>query len=752
MEFRILGPLEVLRDGVPVEPLSPKQRALLINLLVHHDQVVSRERLLDDLWADSPPATGLGVLQNYVSQLRKALGPELITTRGPGYAVEVVAESVDSVRFEKGLAGAWAALAAGDVARAAELVSGALALWRGSPLADVSGETFAQTEIVRLCELRAGAVELEAECALAAGRHREMTATLESRLAEDPLRERLWWLLMLALYRSGRQADALRAYQKARRLLAEELGIEPAAELRELEVAVLQQRPELDWRPADRGISLVPGDTPPLPSPAAALTPLAAHRPAKRREREREPTLVGRAAERTVLSEFLAGGGRRDPRRSELLLLLGEPGIGKTRLLDDVRTAAEARGAMVIAGRAYEAERGRPYGAWVDAIRSAPLPTLPEQLRADLAPLLPDLFADRVDLEDRSRLYDAVVALLARLATAAPVVLMLDDIHWLDEPSAALLHYAARTLDDSGVFLALAARPGELEDNVPCHRVVRSLGREQRLRELPLGPLTAGAVRELVRRAHGAVDAAPIVATGSGNPLLVLEMARALARGQELLSGGVDAFIADRLAALSDGAAGLVPWVATFGRGVGPRLLGRLSGLSPAELLGPLAELERHGVLRAGTDGIYDFTHDLVRGGAYRRISAPRRTLLHGRIAAALAEAPDPDDTLAADAARHADAGEDSGVCAAACVRAAGRCLRVLAYAEAEALVNLGRGHARRLPPRERLRTDVALIQLLLHPGLRLRHPGALASEIADICAEAQRQGSRASWPRPSSS
>jgi DNA-binding SARP family transcriptional activator len=740
VDFHMLGPLEVLLDGVPVEPLSPKQRALLIDLLVHHGQVVSGERLLEDLWADSPPATGLGVLQNYVSQLRKALGAELIATRGPGYAVLVDPGSLDSVRFEQQLAGARAALTSGDVAKAAGFASGALALWRGSPLADVSGEPFAQPEIARLCELRAGAVELEAECALAAGRHRDVTATLEARLAEDPLRERLWWLLMLALYRSGRQADALRAFRKARRLLAEELGIEPAAELRELEVAILRQRPELDWRAPEDAMPGQAGDTrEPAPGPATTPPP-----PARRPEKHRgspELAIVGRTAERAVVSEFLAGGGRSNPSRGTVLLLLGEPGIGKTRLLDDVRAAAEVGGATVVAGRAYEAERGRPYGAWVDAIRSAPLPALPEQLRADLAPLLPELSAERVHLEDRGRLYDAVVALLASLADAAPVLVMLDDIHWLDEPSAALLHFAARTLDGSGVLLAVAARPGELEDNIPCHHVVRALSREHRLRELGVGPLKPGAVRELVHQAVGEVDAARIVATGSGNPLLVLEMARALARGEDPLSGRLDALIADRLAALSEAAAGLIPWVATFGRGIGPALLAGLSGLSPGELLGPLAELERHGVLRAGVDGTYDLTHELVREVAYRRISPPRRTLLHGRIAAALAQVPDPDDTLAADAARHGDAGQDSAVCAAACLRAAGRCLRILAYAEAEAFVDLGRGHAGRLAPADRLRTEVALIRLLLHPGLRLRRPGQLASEIADLCADAQRRG-----------
>ena len=252
VEFRILGPLEVLRDGRAVEPGSPKQRALLLNLLVHHGQVVSRDRLIDDLWAGSPPATGLGVLQNYVSQLRKALGSGAVVTRGPGYVLEVDPADLDSVRFERLVEAAGAALRAGDPAEAVEAVRRGLALWRGPALVDVAGEPFAGAEIARLSELRAAAVETELEAELAAGRHRDVIGKFEALLAEYPLRERLWWLLVLALYRSGRQADALRAYQRARARLRDELGIDPGAELRDLESAVLRQDPALDWRPPER--------------------------------------------------------------------------------------------------------------------------------------------------------------------------------------------------------------------------------------------------------------------------------------------------------------------------------------------------------------------------------------------------------------------------------------------------------------------------------------------------------------------
>ncbi|HZQ77740.1 MAG TPA: BTAD domain-containing putative transcriptional regulator [Acidimicrobiia bacterium] len=715
VEFRILGPLEVVRDGRAVEPGSPKQRALLLNLLVHHGQVVSRDRLIDDLWAGSPPATGLGVLQNYVSQLRKALGPGAVLTRGPGYVLDVDPADLDSIRFERLVEEAGAALRAGDPAEAVEAVRRGLALWRGPALVDVAGEPFAGAEIARLSELRAAAVETELEAELAAGRHRDVIGRFEALLADYPLRERLWWLLVLALYRSGRQADALRAYQRARGRLRDELGIDPGVELRELESAVLRQDPALDWRPPERR-----GGTGP---PARRLT----------------GPLFGRAEERDTLLRFLDAAAGDGP--GGLLLLVGEPGIGKTRLLEEAGAHLEERGGVAAAGRAYDVEIGRPYGAWMDALRSVPLPPLPDAVRRDLAPLLPELSAERIDLDDAGRLYDAVAALLTQLAERGPVVVLLDDVHWLDEPSAALLHFAVRRLAGRDVAFVATARSGELDDNVACRRVVEALRRDDVLTELPVGPLAVSTIADLTRPIAPDADPVRIARASNGNPLLALEMARALARGDDPLSSRLDGLIADRLGRLSEDAATLVPWLAAFARGIDAALLAEAVEAEATDLFAPLGELERHGVIRPGDDGTYGFSHDLVRDAAYRRISAPRRVVLHGRIGRVLDGAADPDDALAADAARHADAGRDSATCAAACVRAARRCLRLLAYEAAEELIELGRTHARRLPPPGRVRLEAQLLHLLLHPALRLRQPGDLVGDATELCAEAQRIG-----------
>lgn len=720
MDFRVLGPLEVMRDGVRVEPGSPKQRALLIDLLVRHGEVVSRDQLIEDLWAGSPPSTGLGVLQNYVSQVRKAIGPGLLATRGQGYALDIAPDALDAVRFERLVQQARAARAAGDPDDAAAHLGRARALWRGPALADVIGEPFALPEIARLTELRIAAAELEVEVELDAGRHQEVVGRLERLLADHPLRERLWVLLMHALYRSGRQADALQAYQKARTHLADELGIEPSAELRDLETAVLRQDPELLSRA--RAVAPTPGPLTPARMPVPPAGPI-----------------VGRVTERAVLTAFV--DDVRANRRQGLMLLQGEPGIGKSRLLTELAAHVVAGGGRVLAGRAYEAERGRPYGAWIDAIRATPLPPLSDTLRSDLTPLLPELSGRPTDLEDERRLYDAVASLLALLAGARPLAVVLDDIHWLDEASAGLLHFTVRALAGSGVVFTAAARAAELQVNVVAHRLVRGLDREGQLVSTVVPPLPPDAVRALTESVAVEVDPSPVVAAGNGNPLLVVEMARALARGEDLVSDRVEALIADRLGCLGDVAGSLVPWLAAFGRGVAPSLLADIAGLSPADLLPPLDELERHGILDVAPDGTYDFSHDLIRDVSYRRVSAPRRRLLHQRIAAVLDTVPDRDLVLAADVARHADEGGESRICAAACTRAAQRCLSVFAYDEAEVLLELGRRHAARLAPDDAIPVQVRLLQLFLHPGLRLRQPGELARELAELCAAAQRHG-----------
>ena len=241
MEFRILGSLQVLDEGRELPLGGAKPRALLALLLLDRNRVVSRDRLIDELWSSDPPATAATALQVYVSQLRKALGRDLILTQPPGYLVRVSDGELDLHRFESMVAAARNE----EPAEAARLLREGLALWRGAPLADL-GDSFARTERARLEEQRLAALEQRIEAELALGRHVDLVPELEGLVRELPLRERPRGQLMLALYRCGRQADALEAYRTGRRFLDEELGLEPGVELQRLERDILNHDPSLE--------------------------------------------------------------------------------------------------------------------------------------------------------------------------------------------------------------------------------------------------------------------------------------------------------------------------------------------------------------------------------------------------------------------------------------------------------------------------------------------------------------------------
>jgi DNA-binding SARP family transcriptional activator len=272
LEFRILGPLEVLEDDRPIPLGGTRQRALLAILLTRANEVVSRDRLIDELWGEALPRTALNTLQYYVSQLRKLLGSDRIVTRPPGYAIRVEPEELDLARFERLLE------EGGD-----ERVREALALWRGPALADFAYDEFAQPEAARLEELRLTAIELRIDADLALGRHAELVGELENLISQHPLRERLRGQLMLALYRSGRQAEALDAYRSMRRALVEELGIEPSPTLQELEQAMLRQDRALDLASAaatpERSILVAPREQGKLAALLVLAEPLARTRP-----------------------------------------------------------------------------------------------------------------------------------------------------------------------------------------------------------------------------------------------------------------------------------------------------------------------------------------------------------------------------------------------------------------------------------------------------------------------------------------
>jgi DNA-binding SARP family transcriptional activator len=257
--FGLLGALEVTIGDRPAPLGEGRQRNVLVLLLLHRNEAVACDRLIDALWGEAPPATAAEVLQNYVGQLRRALGDregQRLQTRGRGYALRVEDGELDLDRFEKLVRDGGEALEREQPAEASERLREALAMWRGPPLADVAYEAFAQPEIARLEEQRTAALELRIDADLALGRHADVVSELEVLVAQQPLRERLRGQLMVALYRCGRQAEALEAYQDARRAL-DELGVEPGPALRELQAAILRHGSPARARAPSRSLTHV---------------------------------------------------------------------------------------------------------------------------------------------------------------------------------------------------------------------------------------------------------------------------------------------------------------------------------------------------------------------------------------------------------------------------------------------------------------------------------------------------------------
>jgi DNA-binding SARP family transcriptional activator len=360
VEFRLLGPLEVLRDGRPVSLGGQKPRAVLAILLLNANRVVSADRLIDALWGESPPSGAANTLQAHVSSLRKALADKdagsadgRIRTQRPGYVIDVRPEELDLVRFEHLVERGHAALAAGDAQSAARLLHEALGLWRGRALADFAYEPFAEHESARLEELRLVALEERIEADLGAGRHRELVPELERLAAEHPLRERLRGQLILALYRAGRQADALRVYQETRRVLIDELGIEPSPALQQLERAILVQDAGLEAKAPKADGALPPLIAPPVRPREVRKTVTIVHAsliPSSDAEGPPDPEaayLAGAAGRETAV-RLLEQRGGSVPRVSgdAVVAYFGTPVVKEDDVLRALTAALELRTAI----------------------------------------------------------------------------------------------------------------------------------------------------------------------------------------------------------------------------------------------------------------------------------------------------------------------------------------------------------------------------------------------------------------------
>jgi DNA-binding SARP family transcriptional activator len=684
---------------------------------------VSSDRLIEALWEQGPPETAPKALQGYVSQLRKVLGKERLETTPSGYRLRVEADELDEDRFQRLREGG----------RLAE----ALSIWRGLPLSDFRYQRFAQSEIARLEESRLACLEDRIEVDLAAGRHRDLVGELEALVSAHPLRQRLRAQLMLALYRSGRDAEALGVYQDARSALVEELGIEPRREMRELQQAILRQEPALDLV-----VEAAPGD-----------------------ERTRG-LLVGRDHELqeldAALEDAFAGRGR-------VVLLVGEPGIGKSRLADELIGQARARGARVLIGRCWEAGGAPAYWPWLQSLRAYVRETAPDTLREqlgagapDLAPLLPELrelfhrLPEPPTLESESarfRLFEAASSFLKEAARTRPLVLVLDDLHAADEPSLLLLQFLARELGESRLLVVGAYRDVDPTPADPLTTVLTELAREPVTRSLALAGLGERDVTRFIELMSGETPSEELVfgicKETEGNPLFVGEIVRLLAAEGSLDAGApriaipqsVRDVIARRLRHLSEECNRVLVLASVLGREFRLDALARLAGVSEDELLDTLDEAMAARVI-SNSPGAADqlrFAHVLIRDTLYEGLTTARRVRLHRNAVEALEAlyGEDPGGHLA-ELAHHAIAGSDFDTGVGYAQRAGDRALELLAYEEAARLY----GTALEALDLSRRSDEVARCELLLSLGEAELRAGnaAVAKQVFLDAAEAARK------------
>ena len=639
MDFGILGPLEARDGGRAVALGGSKQRALLALLLLHANETLTADRVIDELWGERPPVTAGKALQVHVSNLRKALaggkgdGAEgVVLTRDRGYELRLDPERLDARRFERLLTEGRGELAGGHPDRAATVLEEALGIWRGPPLTDVADEAFAQPEIGRLEELRVDAEELLGETKLALGRHAEVVERLGRLVVEYPYREGLRAQLMLALYRCDRQADALQAYQDARRELVDELGIEPGERLRGLEAAILTQDPSLRQAAAR-----------PAP-PGAARGPL-----------------VGRLAE---LAELTAGLDDALAAHGRLLLVAGEPGIGKSRISDELMIQAEGRGARILVGRSWEAGGAPAYWPWIQALRACVRGSERDAIRAwmghsgaDLATILPELrelFPDLPRTPDaegggaRFRLYESVASFIRGAAASQPLAIFLDDLHAADASSVLLLRFVAEDL--AGARLLVVGCYRDTEVSAALAEALPDLARAASVRRVALKGLSEVETERLLEQTAGepppADLAARIYAETDGNPLFAGEVARMLAaegrldgaEGSLPVPQGVSEAVGRRLASMSETCRHVLALASVIGREFDPGTLQRVGGLGEGELFAALEEAMPAGLVAELPEGggRLRFSHMLIRDSVYEALPPTRRPGLHARIAAAL--------------------------------------------------------------------------------------------------------------------
>jgi len=687
LEFSVLGPLRVTRNGEELPPMRPKCRALLGLLLARANHAVSTGQLIDELWMHNPPEACASAFRVHLAALRKTLGAsaekgELIEPTQGGYRLAVIPESVDAVAFEAAIAQARSLWSAGAARETAAELERAMAMRRGTAYASLRDIEPLRDEGVRLDEIWLGAVELLCDAYLELGRPRDVCDLLPPIIAANPLREGLTERVMLALYREGRQHDAMRAFARLREALDEELGFEPSASVRALEEAIILQDADLD------------------PMPHAD--------PRDRMELPESDVFVGRRRELETLERVWNEVRERGPR---LVLIGGPAGIGKSTLVDQIARRGAERGASVVIGRCepdpvsdYE-----PLPQLVRALVELASPELLERpLLGELARLVPDL-AERLPAvrepadasAGRLRLFAAVDELLAGVCARGPLVVVAEDLHWSGPDALALLRHLVSNA--SGAVMVVATyRDDELDADSALADALSSDRLPRRdVVQLRLVGLEATELQALVQatapddlRQRALARLAELRDVTMGNPFYAREVLRELADATEPLTiaevapDGARSIVARRLVRVGAATRTLLGAAAVIGREFSLDLLMRMTGMDEAETLDAvedalLAQLFAEGSVLDD----FTFSHPLYRNAIYTDMPAARRARLHLDAAAAIeALATRERPARAAELARHYLAARPRGDAARAAdysTRAGEEAAAAFAHAEA---------------------------------------------------------------------
>ncbi|MFB7617065.1 BTAD domain-containing putative transcriptional regulator [Kitasatospora sp. NPDC056181] len=640
VSLRVLGSFTAEWNGGPVPLGGRRQRAVLARLAVARGAVVSVDRMVEEIWQGAPPARAVTSLQAYVSNLRRLLEPgraprtpaTLLVSAPPGYALRLPDGAVDAWRFERLLHEAREVSQSRPEA-ARRLLGEALSLWQGTAYAEFVDDSWARAEVARLDELRLVARELNVVAGLRSADAAVTVPEAELLTLDEPLREEGWRLHALALWAAGRQADALATLRRARAVLAAEVGLDPGPALNELEAAILGGRTAVLQAATE-----VPQHRPPA-SPEGRNAPAPSHRPATGTR-----LFVGRDAE---LARLVEAAGRTAGAGPGVALVTGEAGLGKSELLERLGERLRGDGWLVAEGQATDDEGAPPAWPWVAALRTIAAAAPPPAESAEvLAPLLSDRASGRGPDEDvaagRFRLNRAVSQWLAAVARERPLAVLLDDLHWADAETLALLTGLTDLPSGTPVLVVAAYRPDETGG--PLADQLAVLAGRSPLR-VPLPGLPAAAVAEVIKAAGtGPVDAGTVAALAErtgGNPFYVWESARLLGSEGALVAlsevpEGVRDVVRRRLGRLPEAVVAVLRLAAVVGREADVELLVGAADTDEDGVLGALDAGLVAGLLTEPAPGRVRFTHALVRDTLLADLSGLRARRMHGRIAAGL--------------------------------------------------------------------------------------------------------------------